>query len=115
MAVKLAAIRQLYEAAVWRGLRQDNPAAGLKAPKDKTERTERIKFLPPDGAHEVYDPRNYNDRLLLGLKGTLSEAQWYQMRTQLYAALSNKARHSELAIRLPVGYDRGEAEVVFQT
>jgi hypothetical protein len=32
VAVKLAAIRRLYEAAVWRGLRQDNPAAGLKAP-----------------------------------------------------------------------------------
>jgi len=32
------------------------------------------------------------------------------MGTQLYAALLNKARHSELAIRLPVGYDRGEYE-----
>jgi len=56
VAVKLAAIRRLYEAAVWRGLRQDNPAAGLKAPKDKTERSERIKFLPitrfvPDRRH----------------------------------------------------------------
>lgn len=58
---------------------------------------------------EVYDPRDYNDRLLLGLKGTLSEAQWYQMRTQLYAALLNKARRGEFAIRLPVGYDRDGA------
>jgi DNA invertase Pin-like site-specific DNA recombinase len=54
----------------------------------------------------VYDPRCYDDRLLLGLKGTFSEAQWYNMRTQLYTALLNKARRGELAIRLPVGYDR---------
>jgi DNA invertase Pin-like site-specific DNA recombinase len=59
-------------------------------------------------ASGVYDPRTYDDRLLLGLKGTFSEAQWYNMRTQLYAALLNKARRGELAIRLPVGYDRQE-------
>ena len=46
VAVKLAAIRRLYEDAVWRGLRQDNPAAGLRAAKDRTSRAERIKFLP---------------------------------------------------------------------
>jgi DNA invertase Pin-like site-specific DNA recombinase len=57
-------------------------------------------------ASGVYDPRTYDDRLLLGLKGTFSEAQWYSMRTHLYAALLNKARRGELAIRLPVGYDR---------
>lgn len=57
-------------------------------------------------ASGVYDPRCYDDRLLLGLKGTFSEAQWYNMRTQLYAALLNKARRGELAIRLPVGYHR---------
>ena len=56
----------------------------------------------------VYDPRCYDDRLLLGLKGTFSEAQWYNMRTQLYTALLNKARRGELAIRLPIGYDRLE-------
>jgi DNA invertase Pin-like site-specific DNA recombinase len=54
----------------------------------------------------IYNPRLFNDRLLLGLKGTFSEAQWYNMRTQLYAALLNKARRGELATRLPVGYDR---------
>jgi DNA invertase Pin-like site-specific DNA recombinase len=57
-------------------------------------------------ASGVYDPRHYDDRLLLGLKGTFSEAQWYSMRTHLYAALLNKARRGELAIRLPIGYDR---------
>jgi DNA invertase Pin-like site-specific DNA recombinase len=62
----------------------------------------------------VYDPRDFNDRLLLGLKGTFSEVQWYTMRTRLYAAQINKARRGELAIKLPVGYDRlPEGEVVF--
>jgi DNA invertase Pin-like site-specific DNA recombinase len=57
-------------------------------------------------ASGLYDPRDYNDRLLLGLKGTFSEAQWYSMRAQLQAARLNKARRAELALRLPVGYDR---------
>ena len=62
----------------------------------------------------IYDPQDFNDRLLLGLKGTFSEVQWYTMRTRLYAAQINKARRGELAIRLPVGYDRlAEGEVVF--
>jgi DNA invertase Pin-like site-specific DNA recombinase len=62
----------------------------------------------------VYDPRDYNDRLLLGLKGTFSEAQWYTMRTQLYQALLNKASRGELSTRLPVGYERlDDGQVVF--
>jgi DNA invertase Pin-like site-specific DNA recombinase len=65
-------------------------------------------------ASTVYDPRDYNDRLLLGLKGTFSEAQWYAMRSQLYQALMNKAQRGELAIRLPVGYERlDDGQVVF--
>ena len=56
-------------------------------------------------ASGVYDPQRYNDRLLLGLKGTFSEVQWHQMREQLVAALYNKARRGELAIRLPTGYE----------
>jgi len=65
-------------------------------------------------ASGIYDPRSYDDRLLLGLKGTFSEAQWYSMRTQLYAAQLNKARRGELALRLPVGYERlPDHQVVF--
>jgi DNA invertase Pin-like site-specific DNA recombinase len=56
-------------------------------------------------ASGVYDPQHYNDRLLLGLKGTFSEVQWHQMREQLVAALFNKARRGELAIRLPTGFE----------
>jgi DNA invertase Pin-like site-specific DNA recombinase len=62
----------------------------------------------------MYDPRCFDDRLLLGLKGSFAEAQWFSMRTQLYAALLNKAQRGELAVRLPVGYDRLETgEVIF--
>jgi DNA invertase Pin-like site-specific DNA recombinase len=56
-------------------------------------------------ASAVYDPRDYNDRLLLGLKGTFSEVQWYTMRTQMYQALLNKARRGEYRVRLPVGLE----------
>jgi DNA invertase Pin-like site-specific DNA recombinase len=54
----------------------------------------------------VYNPRAYDDRLLLGVKGAFSEAQWYLMRQQLQAARLNKARRGELALRLPIGYER---------
>ncbi len=57
-------------------------------------------------AGAIYDPRDYNDRLLLGIKGTLAEAQWHVMRQRLSAARLNKARRGELVFRLPVGYDR---------
>jgi site-specific recombinase XerC len=48
VAARLATVSRFFEAAVWRGLRPDNPAAGLKAPKDKTAAEEQVKFLPPD-------------------------------------------------------------------
>ena len=65
-------------------------------------------------ASGVYDPRIYDDRLLLGLKGTFSEAQWYNMRAQLQAARLNKARRGQLALRLPIGYHRpADGQVVF--
>jgi DNA invertase Pin-like site-specific DNA recombinase len=54
----------------------------------------------------VYDPRVYDDRLLLGLKGTFAEAQWYSMRLQLGAAKFNQAKRGELHLRLPVGFVR---------
>lgn len=63
-------------------------------------------------ASGVYDPRDYNDRMLLGLKGTFSEAQWYHMRMHLYAALLNKARRGELAVRLPIGFERTADEKI---
>ncbi|MBN1312161.1 MAG: hypothetical protein JXB30_12145, partial [Anaerolineae bacterium] len=43
-----------------------------------------------------------------GLKGSFAEAQWFNMGIQLYPALLNKARRGDLAVRLPVGYERLE-------
>src|SRR5437588_5177383 len=52
----------------------------------------------------LYDPTDYNDRLLLGLKGTMSEAELHILRGRLEAGKRNKARRGELFNRLPIGY-----------
>lgn len=52
----------------------------------------------------LYDPRQYNDRLLLGLKGTMSEAELHILRQRLDAGRWAKARRGELSIKLPMGY-----------
>jgi DNA invertase Pin-like site-specific DNA recombinase len=52
----------------------------------------------------VYDPRDPNDRLLLGVKGTLSEAELMTLRTRLFAGRWNKARKGHLSRSLPTGY-----------
>jgi DNA invertase Pin-like site-specific DNA recombinase len=57
----------------------------------------------------VYDPRDPNDRLLLGVKGTISEAEIFTLRTRLHEGRWNKARRGELARSLPVGYVRSES------
>ncbi|RPH80421.1 MAG: recombinase family protein [Nitrospiraceae bacterium] len=56
----------------------------------------------------VYDPRDPNDRLLLGVKGTISEAELFTLRCRLHDGRWNKARRGELARSLPVGYLRTE-------
>ncbi len=55
-------------------------------------------------ADGIYDPRHLNDRLLLGLKGTLSEAELGWLRQRAYEGLLAKARRGELVCPLPVGY-----------
>jgi DNA invertase Pin-like site-specific DNA recombinase len=57
----------------------------------------------------VYDPRDPNDRLLLGVKGTISEAELFTLRCRLHEGRWNKARRGELTRSLPVGYVRTEA------
>jgi DNA invertase Pin-like site-specific DNA recombinase len=52
----------------------------------------------------VYDPGYFNDRLLLGLKGTVSEAEWHMIRSRLQGGMLNKASRGELKIRLPIGF-----------
>ena len=51
----------------------------------------------------LYDPCSFNDRLLLGLKGSLSEAELHFLHTRMQGGLLAKARRGELALRLPVG------------
>jgi excisionase family DNA binding protein len=57
--------------------------------------------IDPDG---VYDPGVLNDRLLLGLKGTMSEFELNLLRQRSQEALQQKARRGELQFRLPVGF-----------
>lgn len=52
----------------------------------------------------IYDPRQLNDRLLLGLKGTMSEAELGWIRQRAHEALLAKARRGALILGLPVGY-----------
>src|SRR5437899_5153892 len=52
----------------------------------------------------VYDPAQYNDRLLLGLKGTLSEAELHVLKQRMYQGRLSKARRGELQFALRVAY-----------
>ena len=51
----------------------------------------------------VYDPAHFNDRLLLGLMGTMSEAELHVLRARLRGGILNKARRGELLIKPPIG------------
>ena len=54
----------------------------------------------------VYNPTDSNDRLLLGLKGTMSEFELFTMRNRLQRGLMHKAERGELHIAPPLGYER---------
>jgi DNA invertase Pin-like site-specific DNA recombinase len=58
-------------------------------------------ILDEDG---IYDPAHFNDRLLLGLKGTMSEAELHVLRARLQGGILNKARRGELFVRPPMGF-----------
>jgi DNA invertase Pin-like site-specific DNA recombinase len=66
-------------------------------------------ILDEDG---LYDCNDFNDRLLLGLKGTLSEAELHFLRARLRGGILSKARRGELATPLPVGLVYDEARQV---
>lgn len=69
-------------------------------------------LIADEGA--VYNPRDPNDRLLLGVKGTISEAELFTLRTRLYEGRWNKARKGRLVFPLPTGYVYGpEGEWTF--
>ena len=54
----------------------------------------------------IYDPTSYNDRLLLGLKGTISEAELHILRGRLNEGRLHEARRGELFEHAPIGYIR---------
>jgi len=66
-------------------------------------------LLDEDG---LYDPSSFNDRLLLGLKGTMSEVELHLIRARLRGGLLQKARRGELGGRLPTGLVYGTREQV---
>ena len=59
-------------------------------------------------ADGIYSPGEFNDRLLLGLKGTMSEAELHLIRSRLRGGLENKARRGELRLALPIGLEYDE-------
>jgi DNA invertase Pin-like site-specific DNA recombinase len=68
-------------------------------------------ILDEDG---LYDPATFNDRLLLGLKGTMSEAELYVLRARLQGGILSKARRAALKLHLPIGFCYTEDErIVF--
>jgi DNA invertase Pin-like site-specific DNA recombinase len=58
----------------------------------------------------LYHPGSFNDRLLLGLKGTISEAELQMIRQRLDSGIRNKAKRGELRRGLPVGFVWGEGD-----
>ena len=66
-------------------------------------------------ADGIYHPGLFNDRLLLGLKGTMSEAELHILRARLDGGIRNKAARGELYRGQPIGYVRGsegDAEIL---
>ena len=66
-------------------------------------------------ADGIYHPGDFNDRLVLGLKGTMSEAELHLIRSRLTAGLRHKAARGELRQFLPVGFDYDETGAVIIT
>src|SRR6187455_1183036 len=62
----------------------------------------------------IYDPATANGRLLLGLKGLISELELHTIRARLTAGLLNKAQRGELALTLPIGLVRDPLGRVFK-
>src|SRR6266852_5772083 len=54
----------------------------------------------------VYDPAEHNDRMLLGLKGTISEAELHLIKQRMWSGRIGKARRGELVVPLPIGFVR---------
>lgn len=66
-------------------------------------------------ADGVYHPAGYNDRLVLGLKGTLSECELHLLRSRMTEGLRAKAARGELRLTLPAGLDYDDSDNVIIT
>jgi DNA invertase Pin-like site-specific DNA recombinase len=66
-------------------------------------------------ADGIYDPAHMNDRLLLGMKGTISEMELASFRQRAQAAIEQKARRGELFKRVPIGYERAPDDRIEKT
>lgn len=77
IALKLQAVKRLYAVANWRDPQRGDPAAGLKAPPDRTNPAERRKILSPPGLQRLLDapqgdgPQQVRDRAILSCMGIL--------------------------------------------
>src|SRR6185437_4631821 len=60
----------------------------------------------------LYDPSTFNDRLLLGLKGAMSEAELFVMRARLQGGILSKARRGALKLTLPIGLCYTERDLI---
>jgi DNA invertase Pin-like site-specific DNA recombinase len=63
----------------------------------------RVLLADADG---LYDPSNHNDRRLLGLKGTMSEAELHILKTRMHQGMWNKAERGDVLNHPPIGYIR---------
>lgn len=66
-------------------------------------------ILDEDG---IYNPCDFNDRLVLGLKGTMSEAELHMIRARLRGGTLNKAKRGELKVPLPIGFVYNEKQEI---
>lgn len=87
------------------GLEMSRLARSCKDWHQLLELCARFRTLLAD-ADGLYDPADYNDRLLLGLKGTMSEAELHILKERMYQGKLNKARRGELLSTPPIGYVR---------
>ena len=99
--------------------RRAHPRGGDVAPgplqRDWHRLLESVRALrhAPRRSDGVYDPAEYNDRLLLGLKGTMSEAELHLLNQRMHQGRFTKARRGELASRCPSATsDEPSGEVV---
>lgn len=85
------------------GLEMSRLARSCKDWHQLLELCARFRVLLAD-ADGVYDPTDHSDRLLLGLRGMMSEAELHVLKSRMYQGKLNKAKRGELIAAVPIGY-----------